>query len=660
MVFNLQGFNIMKFKSVQTGVMWVAIAGIVVMFLCLVGYYFYQVNSLKTKADITHKERSVLVGRLLRVSTEKFITPIQDNSAWDDLYYAVQKNDTAAIDECIGYMPETYDAEGVVVFDAQGNVIYNQVVDGLPANLYPFEGKDLATFYQGPDHKVFTLNIDGRLFNYIGAGIVPTADEYTRKETPIGYIILIRELIESDLQAHCKSLGDIDATLFVDINAKNDYIKTLDDLDYVESTMKNYRGEPVVYLCFSYPAPMRGLLDEFAIVFNFIFVEMLLILILVLWYINKKITRPLQKVSKAFTKDHISPVLPLTKETNEFGQISNMMVDFFEQKEEILTQNEILSQQKEEIEMQNEFLSQQKDEIERQNEALLQQKEEIEMQNEVLSMQKDEIEAQNEQVLELNTSLTKANTQMTDSITYASRLQHSMLLAHAPKQGWFADGFAIYKPKLIVGGDFYVAQTLGNYHIAILGDCTGHGVPGAILASMGISFIYQVLNMPDYDFMPDTLLNKMREMVIHAFDVDAEGQQIKDGMDVGVVICNKNTHEAYFAGAGRPVIIIRNGEIIEAKGDRMPIGRYIRSNNFTRVPIELLPGDSVYIYSDGCTDQVGGEQRRKITSVKFKQYLAELDKLDFPAQKETIENYIDEWRGDLPQTDDISLLAFEV
>ncbi|MCR5456249.1 MAG: SpoIIE family protein phosphatase, partial [Bacteroidales bacterium] len=615
----------MKFKSVQTGVMWVAIAGIVVMFLCLVGYYFYQADMIKKEADVTHKERSILVGRLLTVSTEKFITPIKDNSAWDDLYYAVQKSDTAAIDECVGYMPETYDAEAVAVFDANGTLIYDNTIGGLPDNIYPFDGNELVAFYKDINNQIFTLNIDGRLFNYIGASIVPTDDEFSRKTPPSGYIVLVREMIQNDLQTHCKSLGNIDASIFTDEGAKNEFIKTLTDMDFVEGAMNNFHNEPVAYLCFSYPAPMRDLLSKFAIVFNFIFVEMLLILILVLLYVNRKITLPLKKVSKAFAKNHIAPVLPLTKETNEFGQIANMMVDSFEQKEEILTQNEILSQQKEEIEMQNESLSQQKEEIEAQNEALLQQKEEIEMQNEVLSMQKDEIEAQNEQVLELNTSLTKTNTQMTDSITYASRLQHSMLLAHAPKQGWFADGYAVYKPKLIVGGDFYVAQTLGDYHIAILGDCTGHGVPGAILASMGISFIYQVLNMPDYDFMPDTLLNHMREMVIHAFDVDAEGQQIKDGMDVGVVICNKNTREAYFAGAGRPVIIIRNGEIIEAKGDRMPIGRYIRSNNFTRVPLELLPGDSVYIYSDGCTDQVGGEQRRKITSVKFKQYLAELN-----------------------------------
>jgi serine phosphatase RsbU (regulator of sigma subunit) len=92
----------------------------------------------------------------------------------------------------------------------------------------------------------------------------------------------------------------------------------------------------------------------------------------------------------------------------------------------------------------------------------------------------------------------------------------------------------------------------------------------------------------------------------------------------------------------------------------MPIGRYVKTEDFSRKKIDLQSGDIVYIYSDGCTDQVGGEQRRKITGQKFKQLLLEISTLDFPAQKESIENFIDTWRGDIPQTDDISLLAFRV
>ena len=447
---------------------------------------------------------------------------------------------------------------------------------------------------------------------------MPTDDEYTRKETPVGYILLVREVLELDIKVHCKALGEIDAEMFLAEDEKNDYIKTLVKMDYVESTMRDYRHEVSAYLCFSYPDPAAGQISQFARVFNFICVEMLLILVLMLLFVNRKITRPLRKINKAFEQDQIAPVSSLTKMSNEFGQISRMMYDFFEQKEEITAQNDALKVQKEEIEMQNDFMT------------------------------------------ELNDSLTKTNQHLTDSITYARRLQQSMLHAHAPKEGWFSESFAIYIPKNIVGGDFYVCQSVGAYHIAIDGDCTGHGVPGAILASMGISFIYQIIDSHDFDFMPDTLLNRMRTKVIDAFGTDEEGRQVSDGMDVGVVIYNKETSEAYFAGAGRPAVIVHDGAIQSVKGDHMPIGRYVKTNDFTRHKLDLQAGDIVYIYSDGCTDQVGGPQMRKITATKFKDYLLEISALDFPAQKEKIENYIKTWRGDIPQTDDISLLAFRV
>ena len=608
----------MKLKSVQTGVLLAAIVAIVLMLLCLGGYYFYQSSELKKQSEASKKDRALLVKRLLSVSTEKYLQPVKDNSAWDDLYNAVKDIDTATIDECVGYMPETYQSGCVAVFDVDGKKIYDSHIPDFPTNIFPFDGKDLIEFFSDPDRTTFTVNIDGRLFNYIGAGIVPTDDEYTRQSPPIGYILLIREVLELDIKVHCKALGEIDAEMFLAEDEKNDYIKTLDNVDYVESTMRNHHGEVSAYLCFSYLDPAAGQIRQFARVFNFICVEIVLILVLVLLFVNKNITRPLRRINKAFEQDQIAPVSSLTNMSNEFGQIARMMYDFFEQKEEITSQNDALKLQKEEIEMQNECM------------------------------------------MDLNDSLTKTNQQMTDSITYARRLQQSMLHAHAPKDGWFSESFAIYIPKNIVGGDFYVCQTVGVYNIAIDGDCTGHGVPGAMLASMGISFLYQIIDSSDFDFMPDTLLNRLRTKVIDAFGTDEEGRQVSDGMDVGVVIYNKETSEAYFAGAGRPAMIVHDGAIQSVKGDHMPIGRYVKTNDFTRHKLDLQAGDIVYIYSDGCTDQVGGPQMRKITATKFKDYLLEISALDFPAQKEKIEYYIKTWRGDIPQTDDISLLAFRV
>ena len=220
----------MKLKSVQTGVLLAAIVAIVLMLLCLGGYYFYQSSELKKQSEASKKDRALLVKRLLSVSTEKYLQPVKDNSAWDDLYNAVKDIDTATIDECVGYMPETYQSGCVAVFDVDGNKIYDSHIPNFPTNIFPFDGKDLIEFFSDPDRTTFTVNIDGRLFNYIGAGIVPTDDEYTRQTPPIGYILLIREVLELDIKLHCKALGEIDAEMFLAEDEKNDYIKTLDDL----------------------------------------------------------------------------------------------------------------------------------------------------------------------------------------------------------------------------------------------------------------------------------------------------------------------------------------------------------------------------------------------------------------------------------------------
>ena len=594
----------MKVKSVQTGVLWVTVVGIVLILFSLGGYYVYQSSQLRKQADAAKIERGGYVRRLLNAGTEKMLEPIKDNSAWDDLYNAVKNKDFDAIDECIGYMPETYAAGCVAVFDSTGKRIYDKVITPMPDSIFIFEGEGLVNFFKHSGQNTFTENLGGRLINYVGAGIVPSDDEYTRKEKPSGYILLLREITQDDIRNHCKSLGNIDAALFANEDDKNAFVNGLDGLDYLESTMRTCRGRVSAYVCFTYPDPAAGQLSEFARVFNFICIEMVLIFVLVLVYVNRKITHPLRNVSNSFKTEEIAPVLPLTKESNEFGQISNMMVGFFEQKEEIMMQNECMQ--------------------------------------------------------DLNSSLTQAYNHMSDSISYASRLQKSMLLAHAPKEGWFSESFTIYHPKDIVGGDFYVCQSMGIYNIAVLGDCTGHGVPGAILASMGISFLYQVIDAPNFDFMPDTLLNRLRDKVISAFDVDETGKQINDGMDVAAVIYNKETHEAYFAGAGRPAVVVHDGELNVTKGDHMPIGRYVKTDDFKRTQLYLHPGDLVYLYSDGCTDQVGGEQRRKITAGKFQQYLLSISTLDFPTQKDSIETFFDTWRGDIPQTDDVSLLAFRV
>ena len=601
----------MQLKSVQTGVVKVAIAGVLLMVAFLGGYYIYQAYKLKMQSEAEKEHRNKLVFKLLDASTEKYITPINDISAWDDLCTAVNDNDSAWIDENIGYMLKTYSATSLAIFGKDGTLLYRNDAQPIRRNVYGFDGKSVATFFEHRPFAIFTVLNDGLLLNYVGAGIVPSDDEYTRTTAPCGYIFLVRTITQEGLDEHCRTLGDIEAKLFTDSIQCKEFVSGLKDKDFVIKEMYDMNHKVSGYGVFTYDNPTAGQLSDFGKTVLIISGILLYVLISVVLYINKKITRPLRRISKAFQENNISPVKPLKAENNEFGQISEMMEDFFEQKEEIIVQNDKMQQLNDELQI-----------------AVV--------------------------------GLKLANDQVTSSIKYASRLQDAMLHAHAPGNGWFAESFTIYHPKDIVGGDFYVSQTLGKYRIALLGDCTGHGVPGAILVSMGISFLFQILDSRDAVFLPDIILNRLREKVVSAFSVSADGKQVEDGMDVALVIYNTETGESYFAGAGRPAVIVRNGELTIIKGDPMPIGHFVRAKDFTRQQLDLQPGDCVYLYSDGCTDQVGGPNNRKIMAKQFQEKILSVSTLPFPEQKEALEKFIMDWKGDALQTDDISLLAFRV
>ena len=607
----------MKRKSVQAGIVKVSLTGLILLVLCFGGYYIYEMkvfNEMKTTAEKTFEN---ILDKILNVNFEKYFGTVKDNSAWDDLYEAVSNNNMENIDESIGYMQKSYSAENVSVFNSDGKKIYSKSALTSPDNLFPFDGQGLKPLFDGKYCTSFFEEKSGKLLVYFGAGIVPTEDEYTRKEKPVGYLFLVKEITEKDIQNFENQLGNVNATLFFDGAKKNEFVENCPQ-EYIVKELHGYDNKISAYFCMTYTNPLEKQIKDFLLIVLIVGGEVLLILLNIFLFFKKRVTKPLKRIDKTFKQNNTAPILPITQTNDEFGEITRMIVDFFEQKEEISAQNEELQQQKEEI------------------------------------------SAQNENVMQLNGKLSTFNKQLTDSISYASRLQSSMLLAHSPKQGWFSESCTLYFPKEIVGGDFYVAQTIGTKHIAVLGDCTGHGVPGAVLVSMGISFLYQIIDFKECELMPDHILSCLREKVISSFGIDKDGGMRTDGMDVAVVVYDTKTKEAYFSGAQRPCVIVKNNEIIEIKGDRMPIGRYVKNGEFTRVKLDVSEGDQIYLYSDGCTDQVGGEKKRKLMSKNFRDKILEVSSLPMKEQAEKLSQYIFDYKGEIAQTDDISLIAFKI
>jgi serine phosphatase RsbU (regulator of sigma subunit) len=266
--------------------------------------------------------------------------------------------------------------------------------------------------------------------------------------------------------------------------------------------------------------------------------------------------------------------------------------------------------------------------------------------NELLEEQKEEIEKQKQEI--------------TDSIIYAKRIQTAIL----PTPSWvntnLPEHFILFRPRDIVSGDYYWMNKIDNKIIVAAADCTGHGVPGAFMSMLGVSFLNEIVNKNNI-VQPNIILNQLRSQVKHTLDQTGKEGEAKDGMDIALCVMDIENMVLQYAGAYNPLYLFRNGELLETKADRMPIGIYIREKeSFTNNEIKLEKGDTFYIFSDGYADQFGGEKGGKFKTKAFKQLLADIQSKSMEEQHEILNKTIDEWRGDIEQIDDIIVLGIRV
>ncbi len=269
---------------------------------------------------------------------------------------------------------------------------------------------------------------------------------------------------------------------------------------------------------------------------------------------------------------------------------------------------------------------------------------EIAKQNEVLAEQKDEIEHKNQEVL--------------DSIKYAKRIQDSILPPKEKMDEMFTDYFVLFKPKDIVSGDFYWAEHIDNLSLFAAVDCTGHGVPGAMVSVVGNNGLNR--SVKEFNLRtPGAILDQLREIVIEAFNAQ-NNMDVKDGMDMALCSIDYKNLKLEFAGANNPCIIIRNGEILETKADKQPIGQFIQKTPFTNHVIDLQKGDTIYTYSDGYVDQFGGEKGKKLKSKPFKNLLLEIQGLPMDEQRDKLDEMFESWRGSYEQIDDVCVFGVKI
>lgn len=293
------------------------------------------------------------------------------------------------------------------------------------------------------------------------------------------------------------------------------------------------------------------------------------------------------------------------------------------------------------------------DEINRLNKEIEALKNEIELQKEELETRRDLAEKQRDEI-------TTQKKELTDSITYASRIQSSLMPGSELFKKSFSDYFILNKPKDIVSGDFYWISVKGNKTVVAVSDCTGHGVPGAFMSILGTGLLNEIVNELNI-VQPNRILNNLREMVIKSLAQSGGDNETMDGMDIALITIDREKQTLQYSGANNSLIKIRNNNLSEIRGDRMPVGSYLITDKpFTNHEIEINAKDSIYLFSDGYKDQYGWRNNRKLKHNKFLEFLLSIQNVPMKAQKILLENNLKNWMGDLEQIDDILVVGMQV
>ena len=268
---------------------------------------------------------------------------------------------------------------------------------------------------------------------------------------------------------------------------------------------------------------------------------------------------------------------------------------------------------------------------------------------------------QKEEIAKQKGEIEDKNTEIIDSITYAKRIQQAILNGEEFESKNLPEHFILFKPKDIVSGDFYWVHEHQETLYMAVADCTGHGVPGALMSMLGISLLNDIVN-DNPNISPSNLLDQLRTRVIKELSQDEHNSESRDGMDISLIKLNIKTREVEWSGANNPLWILRNGaaEIEEIKPNKQPISHYVKMDSFTNHSVNLRKGDLLYLFSDGYADQFGGLKGKKLKYPVFKKLMIKNCNEKMDIQKLLLSKYIENWSRDFTQVDDICVFGIRV
>jgi len=265
-----------------------------------------------------------------------------------------------------------------------------------------------------------------------------------------------------------------------------------------------------------------------------------------------------------------------------------------------------------------------------------------------------------EKVRERTAKIEAQKEEITASIEYAGRIQMAMLPMEENFMKAFSDYFIFFKPRDIVSGDFYWIGENDRSHFFTVADCTGHGVPGAFMSTLGISTLNEIVS-GNRSLQANKILNMLRTKIMKSLHQTGKEGEAADGMDIAFCVLGKDRKTLQFSGAYNPLFIFQDGELKEYKADRMPIGIYYGEEaSFTNFQIDVKSGDTIYIFSDGFIDQFGGKEGSKYKKANLKRLLTEIHDRPLQEQRTILENELASWKGATDQIDDITILGIRI
>lgn len=281
-------------------------------------------------------------------------------------------------------------------------------------------------------------------------------------------------------------------------------------------------------------------------------------------------------------------------------------------------------------------------------------------QNKIIENQKQKVLEQNKEISIQKRLVEEKNREIVDSITYAKRIQTSFLTSEVYINRHLKDYFILYKPKDVVSGDFYWMHAKNNYFYFCIGDCTGHGIPGAFMSLIGMGVLNEIINSKQIE-NTNEMLNELRKIIILALNPEGSIVEGKDGMDLVLVRLNLQTLELQYSAANNTFYVCRDKELLKFKGDKMPVGKYHDIESpFASYSFQLQKGDVIYGSTDGFYDQFGGPKGKKIMTKGFEEHLNAISRNPLNEQKDSLEKIFMDWKGEIEQIDDVTVLGIKI